>query len=64
MDRRIENALELLREAGACFPDSFAALDGAKAIADALDRASKEALREAEQTSIVPDESHRERARH
>ena len=54
MDRRTQNALNLLRDAGACFPDSFAALNGAKVIADALDRSRQEGLQEAEPTSLVP----------
>jgi hypothetical protein len=58
MEHRIERALELLREAGACFPDSFEALRGAKVVADALDREKKEALREAEETSLVPEVAH------
>jgi hypothetical protein len=49
MDRHVERALELLREAGACFPDSFTALNGAKVLADALIQAKKEAPSEAEE---------------
>jgi len=64
VDRRIEQALDLLRDAGACFPDSFAALDGAEVIADALERARKEGLREAEETSLVPGKPHQEPAHH
>src|SRR5205823_4016256 len=41
MDARIEYAIDLLRNAGACFPDSFAALNGAKVVADALDPPKK-----------------------
>ena len=62
MDARIEYAIDLLRNAGACFPDSFAALSGAKVVADALDRAKKEVLREAEETRLVPELSRRELA--
>jgi hypothetical protein len=47
--------MDLLIKAGANFTDPFAALHGARAIADALDNAKYEALQEAERTTIAPD---------
>lgn len=39
MNPDIRDALDLLAKAGACFPDSIAALRGAEVIAEALKRA-------------------------
>jgi hypothetical protein len=57
MDRRIAAAIDLLRHAGACFPDSGAALSGATIVAAALDRARAGTLADVEETALVPSKS-------
>jgi hypothetical protein len=54
MDRRITAAIDLLRRAGACFPDSGSALSGATIVAAALDRARAGTLPDVEETALVP----------
>jgi len=54
MDPRIAEAMDLLRAAAACFPDSGAALRGAAIVAAALERARAGTVPQGEETSLAP----------
>jgi len=54
MDRRIAEAMDLVRATAACFPDSAAALRGASIVAAALERARAGMVPQAEETSLSP----------